>query len=45
MRLSAVAEVVPGFEEGDLAPHPIYLAAALGGEVLGSCVEVRSRCD
>ena len=45
VRLSAVAEVVPGFEEGDLAPHPIYLAAALGGEVLGSCVEVRSRCD
>ena len=40
MRLDAVAEVVPGFEEGDLAPHPIYLAAALGSEVLGSCVEV-----
>ena len=26
-------EVKPGFEEGDLAPHPIYLAAANGGEV------------
>ena len=26
-------EVKPGFEEGDLAPHPIYLAAAIGGEV------------
>ena len=26
-------ELKPGFEEGDLAPHPIYLAAANGGEV------------
>ena len=40
VRSVAVAEVVPGFEEGDLAPHPIYLAAALGGEVLESCVEL-----
>ena len=32
--------MVPGFEEGDLAPHPIYHAAALGGEVLGSCVKL-----
>ena len=26
-------EVKPGFEEGDLAPEAIYLAAAIGGEV------------
>ena len=26
-------EVKPGFEDGDLAPHPIYLAAANGGKV------------